>query len=67
MFTSLEGPMGTDVRVEKANEFYERKGFEYVTPAVLTQALRAYKGLPDLAVLTDLAGRLVDGLREACC
>ena len=50
----------------KANDFYAKKGFEYITYVMLKQAVYAYKGLPDLTVLMELAQRLVDGLKATC-
>ena len=43
--------------VKGANEYYRKKDFEYFT---VGRAATAYKGLPDLAVLDELASSLLE-------
>ena len=49
--------------LKKANDYYASKGFEYFQ---VINAARAYKGLPDLKVLSEFAFLLVEKLEAPC-
>jgi hypothetical protein len=49
--------------INKANKYYERKGFEYF---FVVDAVTGYKDLPDLEMLRSLSTRLVNELYEPC-
>ena len=49
--------------LEKANEYYKSKGFEYFFVA---KAAVGYPDLPDLTVLEFIATKLVNDLRQYC-
>ena len=49
--------------IRKANDYYVDKGFEYFA---VIRAVTGYSALPDLAVLDQLAQRLVTGLHDCC-
>ena len=49
--------------LRKANDYYVDKEFEYFG---LISAVTGYSGLPDLAVMDQLAQRLVSGLHDCC-
>jgi hypothetical protein len=51
------------MELTKANEYYVCKGFEYFQ---VVKAATGYQGLPELSVLQELAGVLVDGLKNFC-
>jgi hypothetical protein len=49
--------------LKKANKYYVSKSFEYVN---ITKSANGYPGLPNLDILDDLAGRLVENLYQPC-
>ena len=49
--------------LQKANDYYVSKGFEYFQ---ITKAARGYPDLPDLPILDDLAGALLTNLECYC-
>lgn len=52
-----------DDTISKANEYYNKKGFEYFE---VSNALHGYKNLPSLATLEDMTVTLVHRLRGVC-
>ncbi len=49
--------------LQKANDYYVDKEFEYFS---VVSAVTGYSGLPDLAVMDQLAQRLLSGLHNCC-
>ena len=59
----LQVKQSEKIELEKANEYYASKSFEYFD---ITKVMHGYPALPDLDILDSLAERLVENLYQPC-
>ena len=55
-----------EAELAKANRHYAKKGFEYLTPAMIYELVTGAKGLPSVKVLLGIADRLLPAIKQLC-